>query len=105
MILKALITVIFVGTAALKLSGKVAADWERWGFPRPFMFGTAIAELVGLALLWWPGFAFAGAAALGLVLLGALATLIRHQEGLSHTAFTALTFCLVMMQLYRSAVV
>jgi hypothetical protein len=104
MILKALITVIFVGTAGLKLSGKVAPDWERWGYPRPFMFGTAMAELVGLALLWWPGFGLAGAAALGLVLLGALATLIRHREGLSHIAFTALTFGLVMVQLYRSTV-
>jgi hypothetical protein len=102
MILKALITLIFLGTATLKLSGKAAPDWNRWGYPRAFMFGTAIAELVALALLWWPGLELAGAAALGLVLLGALATLIRHRERLSHTAFTALTFGLVMVHLYRS---
>ena len=42
--------------------------------------------------------------ALGLVLLGALATLIRHREGPSHIALTALTLLLVMAQLYRSTV-
>ena len=42
--------------------------------------------------------------ALGLVLLGALATLIRHRDGLSHVAFTALTLLLVMAQSYRSFV-
>ena len=45
-----------------------------------------------------------GAAGLGLVLLGALATLIRHREGLSHIAFTALTLLLVVVQSYRSMV-
>ena len=37
MILKLLITLIFVGTSLLKLSGKVAPDWNRWGYPRQFM--------------------------------------------------------------------
>jgi hypothetical protein len=104
MILKALITLIFLGTAALKLSGKAAPDWERWGYPRQFMYATAIAELVALALLWWPGLELIAAAALGLVLLGALATLIRHRDGLSHIAFTTLTLLLVMVQSYRSTV-
>ena len=38
----------------------------------------------------------------GLVLLGALATLGRHREGLSHIAFTALTLLLVLVQSYLS---
>ena len=99
MILKALITLIFVGTAVLKLTGKVAPDWERWGYSRRFMYATGIAELVALALLWWPGLE-----PIGLVLLGALATLIRHREGLSHIAFTTLTLLLVMVQSYRSLI-
>ena len=41
---------------------------------------------------------------LGVVLLGALATLIRHREGPSHIALTALTLLLVMVQLYRFTV-
>ena len=44
MILKLLITLIFVGTAVLKLTGKVAPDWDRWGYPRQFMYATGIAE-------------------------------------------------------------
>jgi hypothetical protein len=102
MILKLLISLIFVGTAVLKLTGKVAADWERWGYPRQLMYATGIAELAALALFWWPGLELVGAAALGLVLLGALATLLRHREGRSHVAFTALTLLLILLESYRS---
>jgi hypothetical protein len=104
MILKALISLIFVGTSVLKLTGKVAPDWERWGYPRQFMYATGIAELVALALFWWPGLEILGAAGLGLVLLGALTTLGRNRGGLSHSAFTALTLLLVLVQSYLSRV-
>jgi hypothetical protein len=102
MILKILISLIFVGTSLLKLTGKVAPDWKRWGYPRQFMYATGIAELVGVALLWWPGLEILGAAGLGFILLGALATLGRYREGLSHIAFTAVTLLLVLVQAYRS---
>ena len=39
------------------------------------MYATGIAELVALVIFWWPGLELVGAAALALVLLGALATL------------------------------
>ena len=104
MILKLLITLIFVGTAVGKLSGKMGPNWERWGYSRQFMKATAIAELVALGLLWWPGLELVGAAALGMVLLGALATLVSQREGLAHIAFTSLTLLLVLVQSYRSAV-
>ena len=68
------------------------------------MYATGIAELVALVIFWWPGVELVGAAALALVLLGALATLIRQREGLSHVAFTSLTLLLVMVQSYRSTV-
>jgi hypothetical protein len=100
MILKLLITLIFVGTSVLKLTGKVAPDWNRWGYPRQFMYATGFAELGGVALLWWPRFEIIGAAGLALVLLGALATLGKNREGLSHIAFTALTLLLVLAQSY-----
>ena len=100
MILKLLITLIFVGTSGLKLTGKVAPDWKRWGYPRQFMYATGIAELVAVALLWWPGLSLLGGVGLGLILLGAVATLIKHREGLSHIAFTALTLLLVVVQSY-----
>lgn len=104
MILKLLISLIFVSTSVLKFTGKVAPDWERWGYPRKFMYATGIAELVALALFWRPGLEILGAAGLGLVLFGALATLVRHREGLSHIVFTALTLLLVLVQLYLSRV-
>jgi len=104
MILKILISLIFVGAAVQKFTGKVAPNWERWGYSRKLMYATGIAELVALAFFWWPGLEVVGAAGLGLVLLGALATLGRHREGLSHIAFTALTLLLVLVQSYLSRV-
>ena len=102
MIVKLLISLIFVGAAVQKFTGKVAPNWDRWGYSRQFMYATGIAELVALALFWWPGLELVGAAGLGVVLLGALATLIRQREGLSHVAFTAFTLVLVLVQSYRS---
>jgi hypothetical protein len=104
MILKLLISLIFVAAAVQKFTGKVAPNWDRWGYSRQFMYATGMAELVALALFWWPGFEFVGAAGLCLLLLGALATLGRHREGLPHIAFTAVTLLLVVAQSYLSRV-
>ena len=104
MILKLLISMVFVSAAVQKFTGKVAPSWNRWGYSRQFMYATGIAELVELAFFWLPGLELVGAAGLGLVILGALATLIRHREGLSHIAFTTLTLFLVMVQSYLSMV-
>ena len=102
MILKLTISLIFVGAALQKFTGKVMPNWERWGYSRHFMYGTGIAELVAVALFWWPGLELVGAAGMGLVLLGAIATLIRHREGTSHIALPAVTVLLVIVQAYRS---
>ena len=51
------------------------------------MYATGIAELFALALFWWPRLEILGAAGLGFILLGALATLGRYREGLSHISF------------------
>jgi hypothetical protein len=102
MILKLAISLIFAAATIQKFTGKVAPNWERWGYSRPFMYATGAAELVALVLFWWPGLELVGVAALGMVLLGALATLIRHREGASHIAFTGFTLLLVAAQLYRS---
>ena len=104
MILKLVISVIFVGAAVQKFTGTVAPNWERWGYSRRSMYAAGIAEVVALALFWWPGLELVGAAGLGAVLLGALATLIRHREGSSHIALPALTLLLVLVQSYRSTV-
>jgi DoxX-like family len=105
MILKLLISLIFAAAAVQKFTGKVAPNWDRWGYSRRFMYATGIAEVVALALFWSPGLELVGAAGLGLVLLGALATLIRHREGVSHMALSAFTLLLVVAQVCRSMVV
>lgn len=102
MILKLLISLIFVGAALQKFTGKVAPNWDRWGYSRRFMYATGIAELVALALFWSARLELLGAAGLCLLLLGALATLGRHREGLSHIVFTALTLLLVLGESYLS---
>ena len=102
MILKLLITLIFAGAAVQKFTGKVAPNWDRWHYSRRFMYATGIAEVLALAVFWWPGLEPVGAAGLALLLLGALATLISHREGAIHIALPALTLLAVMAQLYRS---
>ena len=104
MILKLVISLIFVGAAVQKFTGTVAPNWERWGYSRQFMYAAGIAEVVALAFFWWPGLELVGAAGLGLVLLGALGTLITHREAGSHVALPALTLLLVMVQSYLSTV-
>jgi hypothetical protein len=103
-IVKVVITLIFLATAAGKLSGKMAPSWDKWGYSRLFMRATGAAELMALVLLWWPGLEFAGAAVLGAILVGALATLVRERESAGHIAFTAMTFVLVALQSYLSTV-
>lgn len=100
LILKVLITIVFVGAAFQKFTGKVAPSWERWGFPRQVMYATGVAELIGVVLLWLPGFELIGAAVLALVLLGALATLVKNHEGASHIALPAVTLLLVFIQTF-----
>ena len=102
MILKLLITLIFAGAAVQKFTGTVAPNWDRWGYSRQFMYATGIAEVATLALFWWPGLELVGAAALGLVLLGALATLIKHREGVAHVAVPILTLVLVVVVFVQS---
>ena len=102
--LKLLISLIFTGAAVQKFTGTVAPSWDRWGYSRRFMYATGVAEVFALALFWWPGFELVGVAGLGLVLLGALATLIRHREGATHVVLSAFTLLLVLVQLYRSTV-
>ena len=104
MILKLVISVIFVVAAVPKFTGTVAPNWERWGYSRRFMYAAGIAEVVALALFWWPGLELVGAAGLGLVLLGALATADQAPRGTVPYRPAALTLLLVMVQLYRSTV-
>ena len=103
LILKVLITLVFGGAVLQKFTGKVAPNWVRWGYARQFMYATGIAELIALALFWWPGMQLVGAAALGFILLGALVTLIRHREQPAQFIVPGLTLLLVLVHFSLSA--
>ncbi|MFN8475699.1 MAG: DoxX family protein [Anaerolineae bacterium] len=100
LILKILVSLIFVAAAFQKWTGKVAPDWTRWGYSEHFMRATSIAEIVAVVLLWWPGLTMVGAALMALILLGALVTLIRHHESASHIALPGMTLIMALAILY-----
>ena len=104
MILKLVITAIFASAAVQKFTGRVAPNWDRWGYSRQFMYATGVAEVVALVVFWLPGLELVGAAVLVAVLLGAIATLIRYREGVAHASLSVITLLLVAAQVYRSTV-
>jgi len=62
------------------LSGdpQMVADWQRWGYPDGFRRATAVAQLLGAALLVPTATCFLGGALLTGILLGAIATHLLH---------------------------
>lgn len=102
LVLKVLVSFVFVVAAVQKFNGQVAEGWARWGYSRQFMVATGVAELVAVALLWWPGLTLVGAALMGMILVGALATLIRYHESLGHRLLPTLSLVMVLAILYLS---
>ena len=100
--LKIMVTFVFVAAAVMKFTRKNVPELERWGYPRQFMYAIGVAEIASVALLWWPGLQFVGGVLMALVLLGALATLVRHHESASHIALPALTLAAVLAILVLS---
>ncbi|MCW5852051.1 MAG: DoxX family protein [Anaerolineae bacterium] len=100
LVLKSLVTFVFVVAAFQKLTGKAAANWTRWGYSRQVMVATGIAEVVAVALLWWPGLTLVGAALMGMILMGALGTLVRYHESLSHRLLPGLSLVMVLTIVY-----
>jgi uncharacterized membrane protein YphA (DoxX/SURF4 family) len=87
-ILTAALAVIFVVAGIINIIGRgtVKTDFARWGFPDGFNIVCGGLELVGAALLLLPSTRFWGLALLGMIMTGAILSLLRHREPISHLA-------------------
>lgn len=87
-ILAVTLAVIFLVAGTINVSGRgtVKADFARWGFPAGFNLVCGGLELVGAGLLLLPSTRFWGLALLGAIMAGAIFSLLRHREPVSHLA-------------------
>ena len=78
-ILTAALAVIFVVAGIINIIGRgtVKTDFARWGFPDGFNIVCGGLELVGAALLLPPSTRFWGLALLGMIMTGAILSLLR----------------------------
>ena len=87
-ILTAALAVIFVVAGIINIMGRgtVKPDFARWGFPDGFNIVCGGLELVGSALLVLPSTRIWGLALLGMIMTGAIFSLLRYREPISHLA-------------------
>lgn len=80
LVLRILLAAFFVFMAGKNLAGDeaMAADFQRWGYGDGFRLFTAGLQLLGGVLLLLPVTTFSACVVLGVVLIGALATHVRH---------------------------
>lgn len=88
LILSIMTALAFTGAGAANAFdlGGTAKSFDEWGYPRAWRFATAILEVAGAAMLIEPRTRGAGVALLGLVIIGALLTLLRARAGWRHLA-------------------
>jgi len=84
----AALAVVFLVAGTINISGRgtVKADFARWGFPAGFHLVCGGLELIGAALLLLPSTRFWGLVLLGAIMAGAIFSLLRYREPVSHLA-------------------
>ncbi|KMO33003.1 DoxX family protein [Methylobacterium variabile] len=79
LLLRGLLTVVFVAAAGMKFAAVPfeVAGFARFGYPLWFMYAVGAAQLVGAALLWGRGTVAHGAVLLAAVMVGAAGSHLR----------------------------